>query len=230
LPTDEEVERRARADLEVKSEKVKAALTLLHRTGACAVVAAPKASIEDFKEGLEARVGRNKDNQSRVLWLPAKGSIQSPDSDSGFGEEKAALQAISALRRASGFVVLGFEGVDFSTAVTAGTNGITNRVSSINSRQNELDKRELARKRRMGEFAQFYKPKYRRDFGVLFIGRGGPNDLTRANVEDNLFNFIPSVPRLALLERNNELDAEFPVIKEPGQDQGLDTGQLNLPI
>lgn len=230
LPGDHAVEKRARAELALKAERVQPIVPLLHMTGLCAVVAAEGASLEDFREGLAEKIGRNKRGEEKVLWLPANGNIQ----NAGKAPEKETLQAISTLRRASGFVVLGFEGVDFKATTDINSNRITRRLGQISGEQDTREAEDAARKRRLGQLAGKYIDKHRRDFGIVFLGTGDAEDLIptihyaeEGAIAPQLLSVF--APRFALLE-TGELAVEFPVAPEPVQDESSGPSQLELDI
>jgi hypothetical protein len=214
---------RARAEDFTKMSRVKSALDPLRKTGRFAVVAESEESITAFREGIEKTFGTDKRGAPRTLWLPADGTIQNnPNS----GKDKETLQAIAGLRRSIGFVVLAFEGVNFSGDASEGSWQVTNRVTSILTKQDAGQEKDDLTRRKIGEqLADRFKGKYKRDFGVIIIGAGRPSDLpTHADYRLPNSEFLSLfTERVALLE-SGELADSFPepVTQEPDQ--------LRLPI
>lgn len=231
VPGEHAVEKRARAELALKADRVEAAVKLLHMTGRCAVVAEQSASLQDFKEGLTEKVGRGKGNEEKVLWLPAKGNIQDID----YNQAKETDQAISRLRQVHGFVVLGFEGIDFAAPTDVDSSRATRRLGGILKRQDEQDQKDVDRRRRLGrQFAEMYVNKHRRNFGIVFLGTGEPENLIpkihyteEGGVSPQLLSVFAH--RLALLE-TGELAAEFPILQELDHDEDPPAGQRRLGI
>jgi hypothetical protein len=198
-------EARERADITLNIARVNGAVRRLKKTGRAAIVATGESPIKGFKQGIDGVFDNDRRDNPRTLWVSAEGNIQDKD----FDHVQKTLQGISKLRRSLGFVVLAFEAVDFSASTESGSPRITQRISDILTKQDNGQQEDDVRK---GMFGDLYKGKYRRDFGVLVIGTGKPEDLPshpsyNQEAQSDFLSLFPE--RLALLG-SGELAEGFP--------------------
>lgn len=242
---------RAEVELELKAERAYAAVRMTVLMGRCAVLTEKDATTKPLQQGVRREVGDN-----NVLWLPAEDNIQG--ASLGVEHQQQTLQAISTLRRASGFVIVAFDGVNFKERSNRGTSGIIARVQGLIEDQDarEAEQRRtrdikqqpdiLERTKRLRAIwhppaqraaqsnAAGSKSTWVRDFGVLLVGPGEPSDLPTHHTYDHGADseFLALFKSRLVLLDTGELASSFPEKADPdvqAAPEGED-GQLGLQI